>query len=60
MPLRGPYKQYDIDASIKVPRSTLHNRRKRNFVEVDYDHDEVEDHTEDLDSAYRLQQQVSE
>jgi hypothetical protein len=60
MPLRGPYKQYDMDASIEVPRSTLHDRRKRRFVEVDHDRDEVEDRAEELDGPYGLQQQVSE
>ena len=34
MPGRGPYKQYEVDASIAVPRSTLHDRRKRCLVEV--------------------------
>jgi hypothetical protein len=35
MPHRGPYKQYEVDASIAVPKSTLHDRRKRRLVEVD-------------------------
>lgn len=61
MPLRGPNKQYDIDASIEVTRSTLHDRRKRRFVEVDHDHDEVEDRAqESIDGPYGLPQQVSE
>ena len=34
MPGRGPYNQYKVDASIAVPRSTLHDRRKRRLVEV--------------------------
>ena len=35
MPRRGPYKQYEVNASIAVPKSTLHDRRKRRLVEVD-------------------------
>lgn len=34
MPRRGPYKQYEVNASIAVPKSTLHDRRKRRLVEI--------------------------
>ncbi len=34
MPLRGPYKQYEVDTSISVPKSTSYDRRKRRLVEV--------------------------
>lgn len=34
MPLRGLYKQYEVDTSISVPKSTLYDRRKRRLVEV--------------------------
>ena len=43
MPRRGPYKQYDTDTSIEVPRSTLHDRRKRCFAEVDAENSEHEE-----------------
>jgi hypothetical protein len=33
--VRGPYKQYEIDTSIKVPKSTLCDRRKRHIAELD-------------------------
>lgn len=29
MSIRGPYRQYEANAAIPVPRQTLHNRRKR-------------------------------
>ena len=46
MPRRGPYKQYEVDASVAIPRSTLHDRRKRRLVEVNTDdRDHVEDNT---------------
>ena len=45
MPRRGPYKQYEVDASIAVPRSTLHDRRKRRLVEVIIS-ESVENHDE--------------
>jgi hypothetical protein len=32
MPLRGPYKQYEVDTSISVPKSTSYDRRKRRLV----------------------------
>ena len=35
MSLRGPYKQYEVDPTVAVPKSTLYERRKRRFVEVD-------------------------
>ena len=37
MPLRGPYKQYEVDPTIALPKSTLYERRKRRFAEVDED-----------------------
>ena len=36
MPLRGPYKQYEVDPTIALPKST-YERRKRSFAEVDED-----------------------
>ena len=63
MPVRGPYKQYDIDTSVEVPRSTFHDRRKQFFAEVDVDNDEQEEArpitAEELDGD-QLQYQVSE
>ena len=35
--VRGPYKQYEIDTSLSVPRSTLFEIRKRHFAEVEDD-----------------------
>lgn len=32
---RGPYKQYEIDTTIRIPKSTLFDRRKRRIAEVD-------------------------
>ncbi|XP_028418236.1 uncharacterized protein LOC114543472 [Dendronephthya gigantea] len=32
---RGPYKQYEIDTTIRIPKSTLCDRRKRRIAEVD-------------------------
>ncbi len=37
MPRRGSYKQYELDASITVPKYTLYDRRKRRLVEVNID-----------------------
>ena len=31
---RGPYKRYEYDASVPVPKTTSYNRRKRNYDEV--------------------------
>lgn len=42
MPLRGPYKQYEVDTTVAVPKSTLYERRKRRFVEVDAVEDAVD------------------
>ena len=28
----GPYKQYQVDPSIGVPKQTVHNRRKRRII----------------------------
>ena len=46
MPLRGPYKQYEVDTTISVPRSTSHDRRKWRIVEVIDPVNSVEDDTE--------------
>ena len=35
--VRGPYKQYEIDTNLSVPRSTLFEIRKRHFAEVEDD-----------------------
>ena len=46
MPRRRPYKQYEVDTSVAIPRSTLHDRRKRHLVEVSTDdRDHVQDNT---------------
>lgn len=37
MPRRGPYKQYEVDATIAVPKFTLHDIRKWRLVEVNID-----------------------
>ena len=56
MPRRGPYKQYEVDASIAVPKSTLYDRRKRRLM--DNSEDDSVDNYEDfhpfipLDQAY--------
>lgn len=31
MPRRGPYKRYETDLTVPVPRQTVHNRRKRHI-----------------------------
>ena len=33
MKRRGPYKQYQIDPNVSVPKQTRHNRRKRGIYE---------------------------
>jgi hypothetical protein len=43
MPLRGPYKQYEVDTRIAVPKSTVYDRRKRHFAEIDSDTDSEAD-----------------
>lgn len=50
MPLRGPYKQYEVDTTVAVPKSTLYERRKRRIEEVDEDiyHGDVVDSNLDL------------
>ena len=58
MPLRGPYKQYEVDASIAVPKSTFYDRRKRRFVEVDIgnaDAHSITDREESDDNDFHLQ-----
>ena len=47
MPQRGPYKQYEVDASVAYPRSTLPDRRKRRSVEINND-DHLEDNIQPL------------
>ncbi len=37
MPRRGPYKQYEVDDSIAVPKSTFYDIRKRRLVDVNID-----------------------
>ena len=39
MSRRGPYKQYETDSTIPVPRQTVHNRRKRyiDYTETEED-----------------------
>ena len=39
---RGPYKQYEVDASVAVPKSTFYYNRKRRFAEVDVSNAEPE------------------
>ena len=46
MPLRGPYKQYEVDTSISVPKSTSYDRRKRRLVEVLIDEVDVNNRQE--------------
>lgn len=45
MPRRGPYKRYDSDSTIPIPRQTVHNRRKRQAHDGTQEkHDEENNH----------------
>ena len=47
MSRRGPYKQYECNASIAVPKQTVHNRRKRRILDVDGQRNQDENEVHD-------------
>ena len=52
MPLRGPYKQYEVNTSIAVPKSTSHDRRKWRMVEVIDPVNNIEEFKENIRPEY--------
>lgn len=49
--VRGPYKQYEIDTNLSVPRSTLFEKSKRHFAEVEDDNPVFVAVREELDGS---------
>ena len=41
MLLRGPYKQYEVNTSVAVPKSTFYRRCKRCIAELNDDQDDI-------------------